>query len=127
MNYNELINTAINAQKNSYSPYSGFKVGVALFCASGKVFTGANVENASYSLTNCAERTAFFSAIAEGERGFTAIAIIGDGNDYCYPCGSCRQVMAEFCKEDFEIIAVKTKDDYKILTLKELLPHIFKI
>lgn len=114
----------------SYSPYSGFKVGAALLCGDGEIYTGCNIENAAYSPTNCAERTAFFKAVSEGKRDFKAIAIVGgkDGeiSDFCYPCGVCRQVMAEFCDGDFEIITTDSKE-IKSHTLKELLPESFKI
>ena len=126
----ELLERAYEAMQYSYSPYSGFKVGAALLTKSGKVYTGCNIENAAFSPTNCAERTAFFKAISEGEREFSAIAIVGGKNgeitDFCYPCGVCRQVMAEFCDADFEIITANHKS-IKAYTLKELLPQSFKI
>lgn len=128
----ELVKKALEAQKFSYSPYSNFQVGAALLTKSGKIFTGCNIENASYSPTNCGERTAFFKAISEGELYFEAIAIVGkdkntkDENcDYCAPCGVCRQVMTEFCNMDFKVILGKSEDDYKIYTLGELLPLAF--
>ena len=125
-----LVKKAYEAMQNSYSPYSGFKVGAALLTKSGKVYTGCNIENAAFSPTNCAERTAFFKAVSEGEKEFTAIAIVGGKNgeitDFCYPCGVCRQVMAEFCNSDFEIITANPKG-IKSYTLKELLPQSFKI
>ncbi len=121
-----LFEMAVKASKNSYSPYSKFKVGAALLCADGTIYTGCNVENAAYPLGNCAERTAIFKAISDGKREFEAIAIAGSvDNDMsapCYPCGACRQVMAEFCSEDFEVILSD-----KIITLKELLPYTFKL
>lgn len=121
----ELIQKAYEAQAFSYSPYSGFRVGAALLTKSGKIYTGCNIENAAYTPTNCAERTAFFKAISEGEREFEAIAIVG-GNDYCAPCGVCRQVMAEFCKEDeFRIVLAKSGTDYQEYTLANLLPLSF--
>ncbi|MBQ4601242.1 MAG: cytidine deaminase [Clostridia bacterium] len=126
----ELLNKAYEAMQLSYSPYSGFKVGAALLCGDGEIYTGCNIENAAYSPTNCAERTAFFKAVSEGKRDFKAIAIVGgkDGeiSDFCYPCGVCRQVMAEFCDGDFEIITTDSKE-IKSHTLKELLPESFKI
>lgn len=126
----ELLEKAYEAMQLSYSPYSGFKVGAALLCKSGKIYTGCNIENASYSPTNCAERTAFFKAVSEGEKEFSAIAIIGGKNgevtDYCYPCGVCRQVMAEFCDADFEIICA-SPDGIKSYKLSELLPESFSI
>jgi cytidine deaminase len=126
--YEKLINSALNARRNSYSPYSNFKVGAALLTADGKTYTGTNIENATYGATVCAERTAFFKAVSEGERNFTAIAVAANGEGYCYPCGICLQVMAEFCGADnFEVITVKTADDYKIYKLKDLLPHGFSL
>lgn len=131
MNNSELIRIALEARKNSYSPYSGFSVGAALICKDGSVFTGCNIENSAFSPTNCAERTAFFKAVSEGEREFVKIAVVGGNSDdeapqnYCPPCGVCRQVMKEFCSSDFEIIMAKSDDDYKIMTLSELLPASF--
>ena len=131
MNELELINTAKLAAKNAYAPYSGFTVGAALLTKDGKVYSGCNIENASYSPTNCAERTAFFKAISEGEREFSAIAIVGgknlDFSDFCPPCGVCRQVMSEFCNGDFRIILGKNDEEYKVYTLKELLPLSFDL
>lgn len=123
----KLMETAIEQIKYSYAPYSGFKVGASLLTEEGKIYTGCNIENASYTPTNCAERTAFFKAVSEGERNFKAIAIVGgkDGllTSYTAPCGVCRQVMMEFCNPDeFKIILGISKEDYKIYTLKELLP-----
>lgn len=129
MNYGELIRQAISARENSYSPYSHFRVGAALLCKDGAVYTGCNIENRAYGPTNCAERTAFFKAVSEGRREFLAIAIVGggaDGLDWCYPCGVCRQVMAEFCDPDaFEIICGRSEKEYKTYTLRELLPEMF--
>jgi len=130
--YADLIRLAFSARDRAYAPYSGFLVGAALQTPEGKVYAGCNIENAAFSPTNCAERTAFFKAISEGERQFTAIAIVGGKTgtgtkdfDYIYPCGVCRQVMAEFCSEGFLIIAAKSHSDYKLHTLKELLPEAF--
>lgn len=121
----ELIQKAFEVQTFSYSPYSGFKVGAALLGRNGKIYTGCNIENAAYSPTNCAERTAFFKAVSEGEREFEAIVIVG-GDDYCAPCGVCRQVMVEFCDPDlFKIILAKSMTEYKEYTLSELLPLSF--
>ena len=121
-----LIETAVKQLRFSYTPYSHFKVGAALLAVDGTIYTGCNIENAAYTPTNCAERTAFFKAVSEGERDFTAIAISGDADDYLYPCGVCRQVMSEFCKADtFQIILVKEDGTYKIFTLEELLPGAF--
>lgn len=128
MNYAELINRAISAREYSYSPYSHFRVGAALLCKDGSVWTGCNIENRAYGPTNCAERTAFFKAVSEGRREFAAIAVAGGNEelDWCYPCGVCRQVMAEFCDPDgFEIICARSREEYKIYTLRELLPEMF--
>ena len=127
----ELVKKAKEAAKFSYSPYSGFTVGAALLTKSGKVYLGCNIESASFSPTNCAERTAFFKAVSEGEREFSKIAIVGgkglDFADYCPPCGVCRQVMREFCDEDFTVILGKNGDEVKVLTLGELLPLGFNL
>lgn len=123
--YEKLYSDAVKAAENSYSPYSRFRVGAALLCSDGTIYTGCNIENASFSLTNCAERTAFFKALSDGKKEFDAIAIAGghdNMNEPCYPCGACRQVMAEFCDEDFKIVLSD-----KILTLKELLPFSFNL
>ncbi len=125
----ELIKKAKKAAENSYSPYSGYTVGAALLTKDGRVFTGCNIENAAYSPTNCAERTAVFKAVSEGVREFEKIAVVGgyrlDFKDYFAPCGVCRQVLREFCDEDFVILLGKNADEYKRLTLKELLPCSF--
>ncbi len=130
MNSKTLIAKAVEAMESSYSPYSSFQVGAALLTKSGKVFTGCNIENASYSSTVCAERTAFFKAISEGEKEFAAIAVVGgkDGNidSFCSPCGTCRQVMAEFCNKDFMIILFDGKVA-KAHTLEKLLPESFSL
>lgn len=129
MTEKELCLTAISAMKNSYSPYSGCKVGSALLAKSGKVYCGCNIENASYTPTVCAERTAFFKAISEGERDFVMIAVAGgkDGNinGAFPPCGVCRQVMSEFCSPDFTVLTVTGQDSYLKYTLSELLPLAF--
>jgi len=126
----ELIAKALDMRKYSYAPYSHFRVGAALLTVNGTIYGGCNIENAAYGPSNCAERTAFFKAVSEGEKEFAAIAIAGgpeDGiKDYCAPCGVCRQVMAEFCNpEKFVIILAKAPDDYKTYSLKELLPLSF--
>ena len=126
----KLVRKALNARQCAYVPYSHYTVGAALLTADNKVYQGCNIENASYGATNCAERTAFFKAVSEGEREFRAIAIAGgiEGKepvDYAYPCGICRQVMKEFCRDDFEIIVGKSEKEYKVFTLAELLPHGF--
>lgn len=123
----KLIDTAIEQLKFSYTPYSNFKVGAALLAKSGEIFTGCNIENASYTPTNCAERTAFFKAVSEGVREFRAICIVGgkDGKltEYTAPCGVCRQVMMEFCDpKTFQIILAVDKERYEIYTLEELMP-----
>lgn len=122
-----LIDLAIRQLEFSYTPYSGFKVGAALLTKGGKIYTGCNIENAAYTPTNCAERTAFFKAVSEGEREFQAICIVGgkDGvlTEYTAPCGVCRQVMMEFCDpETFQIILAVSREQYDIFTLKEILP-----
>ncbi|MBR4872559.1 MAG: cytidine deaminase [Clostridia bacterium] len=128
MKAKDLIHLAEAARERAYAPYSGYLVGAALLGKSGKVYLGCNVENASSSATSCAERTAFFKAVSEGEREFQAIAIVGgkkgEKGGFCPPCGTCRQVMAEFCGGDFPIV-LGTPDDYKIHTLSELLPLAF--
>ena len=126
----EMIELAIGQLQYSYTPYSGFKVGAALLTKDGKFYTGCNIENAAFTPTNCAERTAFFKAVSEGEREFRAICIVGgkDGvlTEYAAPCGVCRQVMMEFCDpETFQIILATGKEQYEIFTLKELLPQGF--
>ena len=128
-----LIEKAFEAQQNCYTPYSNFNVGAALLCEDGTIFKGCNIENAAYTPTNCAERTAIFKAISEGHKDFTAIAIVGNKagvkqgeGDYCAPCAVCRQVMAEFCDLDnFKVIIAKSTDDYLEHTLGELLPLAF--
>ena len=127
----DLIMAAIAARNKSYSPYSHYQVGAALLAGDGQIITGCNIENAAYGPTNCAERTAFFKAVSEGIREICAIAIVGspEGDEltqYAYPCGVCRQVMMEFCNPaDFQIIVAKSKEDYRIMTLRELLPEGF--
>ena len=124
----ELVRQALEARKQAYAPYSGYTVGAALLTVNGHRYLGGNIENASYGATNCAERTAFFKAVSEGERKFIAIAIAGgtEGEDPVeYPCGICRQVMQEFCTDDFVIYVVKNEQDYQSYTLKELLPYGF--
>lgn len=124
----ELIKEALRMRAFSYVPYSHFRVGAALLTKEGKIYTGCNIENAAYTPTNCAERTAFFKAVSEGERNFSAIAIAGGPEDaeeldYCAPCGVCRQVMMEFCDcENFQIILAKSETEYRTYTLKELFP-----
>lgn len=132
MNKQELIRKAINARKAAYAPYSGYLVGAALYADVENVICGCNVENASYGLCNCAERTAVFKAVSEGRHVFKAIAIVGglrdsdELKDYAYPCGACRQVLREFCNpKEFTVIVARSEDDYKEYTLDELLPESF--
>ena len=131
MEETKLIEKALDMLNYSYVPYSHFHVGAALLSKDGKIFGGCNIENASYTPTNCAERTAFFKAVSEGVKEFEAIAIVGgmDGvvKDYCPPCGVCRQVMREFCADDFKIILAKSPEEYKVFTLKDLLPESFSL
>ena len=125
-----LIEKALEARRKAYVPYSHFHVGAALETDTGEVFLGCNVENASYGAANCAERTAFFKAVSEGHRKFRRIAIVGGFldsiEDYCMPCGICRQVMAEFGDlHEFQVILAKSSEDYQVYRLEELLPHAF--
>lgn len=127
MDISKLIQKAIEIRNKAYAPYSNFLVGAALLSANGKIYTGCNIENASYTPSNCAERTAFFKAVSEGEKHFKAIAVVGAKRDddlgFCPPCGVCRQVMMEFCNpKEFKIIVAKSVDEYKIFTLEEILP-----
>ena len=124
----ELLQYAVEAREMAYAPYSNFRVGAALVGKSGKLYKGCNVENAAYSPTNCAERTALFKAVSEGEREFTAIAIVGGMgetiNDFCAPCGVCRQALAEFCGPDFRVV-LGTPDNPQVFALKDVLPYVF--
>ena len=126
-----LIQTAVKMLDFSYVPYSHFHVGAALLTKSGKIYTGCNIENAAYGPSNCAERTAIFKAVSEGEKEFEAIAVVGglEGKieDFCPPCGVCRQVMAEFCDKDFKIILSNGKKEVKTFTLSDLLPESFSL
>ena len=128
MNHQELYALAEQARNKAYAPYSHFTVGAALLTKSGKVYLGCNIENAAYGAVNCAERTAFFTAVCEGERDFAAIAIAGgrqgERGGTCAPCGICRQVMAEFCEADFEIV-LADGDSVRAYRLDELLPLSF--
>ncbi len=126
MTDNQLLQAARKALQHSYHPYSQFAVGAALLCEDGTVYTGCNIENAAYSATVCAERTAFFKAISDGKRQFTAIAVVGSA-DPCYPCGVCRQVMAEFCGGDFRIVLEGENGKIEQHTLSQLLPHSFNL
>lgn len=133
MDDKELIKQAFLARERAYAPYSGYLVGAALLAADGCVYLGCNIENAAYSPTNCAERTAFFKAVSEGVTEFAAIAVVGAHKDartadytFFYPCGVCRQVMAEFCDpETFRIITARTEQEYTVRTLAQLLPDGF--
>ena len=125
----ELYKSAIKAMEYSYSPYSDCKVGAALLCKNGKIFTGTNIENAAFGPTVCAERVAIFKAISEGEKEFSKIAVVGGKggviNGIFAPCGVCRQVLREFCDDDFEILLGETEDSFKKVTLKDLFPLSF--
>ena len=128
MNKELLITKAIEAREGAYCPYSKFKVGAAVLFEDGEIYTGCNIENASFGATNCAERTAIFSAVSKGNRKLKAIALIGDVNKFTYPCGICRQVIAEFAdSEDIKIYIIKNKDEYLELTLAEILPGAFTV
>ena len=126
----EMIHVAIEQLANAYVPYSGFRVGAALLAKNGTIYTGCDIENAAYTPTNCAERTAFFKAVSEGVRQFDAICVVGgkDGvlTEYAAPCGVCRQVMMEFCNPDtFQIILAVSEENYDVFTLRQLLPQGF--
>ena len=125
----ELYKLAIEAMERSYSPYSNCKVGAALLCGNGKAYTGTNIENAAFGPTVCAERVAVFKAVSEGEMAFSKIAVVGGKNGVINgvfaPCGVCRQVLREFCQDDFEILLGETADSFKAVTLKDLLPLSF--
>lgn len=130
----ELIQAALEARERAYAPYSGYLVGAALLAADGTVFQGCNIENASYGAANCAERTAFYKAVSQGEREFSAIAIVGASretrqeevfSDLAYPCGICRQVMREFCGPEFRILVGRSTEEFEEYTLEELLPESF--
>ncbi len=124
----DLMSLAVQARERAYAPYSSFRVGAALLGKSGKVYLGCNIENAAYTPTNCAERTAIFKAVSEGEKEFSAIAIVGGKgetlNELCAPCGVCRQVLAEFCDKDFRLI-LGTPEKITAYTFAELLPLSF--
>ena len=126
MDDRSLVLEAEKARESAYAPYSGYRVGAALLCANGKVYTGCNIENAAYSPSNCAERTAFFNAVSGGEREFSAIAVAA-GPPVAYPCGVCRQVMAEFCDPSFRVLVSGMSGGWSVYTLEELLPHGFRL
>ena len=131
MNNTDLCQMAIDIMKKAYAPYSDYFVGAALLCEDGKVYTGCNIENASYTPTVCAERTAYFKAVSEGERKFVRIAVCGGKHGEIVgafpPCGVCRQVMSEFCRDDFEILYITSEDPiaYETYTLPQILPFRF--
>lgn len=121
----QLVKVASDIRKNSYSPYSKFKVGAALIAGSGKVYTGVNIENVSFGATNCAERTAIFKAVSEGEKKISAIAVASDSDDLIFPCGICRQVLAEFGDKNTKVICSSNNGTFKVFKLGELLPNAF--
>lgn len=129
MTKEELARKAVEAMGHAYAPYSGYLVGAALLTADGTVYQGCNIENASFTPTVCAERTAFFKAIYDGKRNFRAIAVVGGKGGtvtgFFPPCGVCRQVMREFCRDDFEVYLVGKDNEIKALTLKDILPYSF--
>jgi len=123
VDYGELVKIAQETRKNAYAPYSKFKVGAALLTKSGRIYTGVNVENASFGATNCAERTAVFKAVSEGEDEIYAIAVASDSEEFIHPCGICRQVLSEFGKGSMKVICSNKKEEYRVYTLEELLPQ----
>lgn len=126
MEYKELIKSALEAREKAYCPYSNFKVGSAILFEDGKIYTGSNIENASFGGTNCAERTAIFKGVHEGNREIKAVAVVGDINGYTYPCGICRQVIAEFIvDENVPVIIIKNENDYIVKTFEDILPGVF--
>ncbi|MGE5614648.1 MAG: cytidine deaminase [Bacillota bacterium] len=129
MDHRELVKKAMEARQNAYSPYSRFNVGAALLADNNVVYTGVNIENASYGLTACAERTAIFKAVSEGVRKIKVLAVACDTDAYdsAFPCGACRQVMAEFMDDEADIIISINTGEYKVYKLKELLPHSFRL
>lgn len=127
MDSKALIQEAIEAKKNSYSPYSNFAVGAALLCKDGKIYRGCNIENGAYPTSMCAERVALFKAVSEGERDFIGIAIVSSSGEITPPCGACRQALSEFVKGDFKVILAKNQDEYKTYDFAELLPLSFKL
>ncbi|MCM3797107.1 cytidine deaminase [Caldibacillus thermoamylovorans] len=125
MDIEQLIEEAKEARKQAYVPYSKFAVGAALLTENGKVYRGCNIENAAYSMANCAERTAFFKAISEGEKNFKLLAVVADTDRPCSPCGACRQVISEFCPPDMKVVLTNLKGDLLETTVIELLPGAF--
>ncbi|MBR6812677.1 MAG: cytidine deaminase [Oscillospiraceae bacterium] len=122
----ELVLTAIKAKDNAWAPYSGFHVGAAILCESGEVFTGCNVENSSYGATICAERTAAVKAVSEGKRNFSCIAVVSDADEYCMPCGICRQFLADIAPS-LRFLLAKPSGEYKVSSMEELLPGAFRL
>ncbi|MBQ8458716.1 cytidine deaminase [bacterium] len=127
MNYEELMEKAIEVSKNAYAPYSKFAVGACVLTESGKIYTGCNFENSSYGMAICAERNAIGSAIADGENKIKAVAIYSPNQDNCTPCGACRQVLHEFCENDELDVIVKVGSDIKVYKLSYLLPESFSL
>lgn len=125
MEFKELIRIALKAREMAYVPYSNFKVGAAVLTEDENIYSGCNIENASFGATNCAERTAIFKAVSEGHKKIKAIAIVGDTSSYTYPCGICRQVICEFADGDTPVILAKNESEYIVNTLKEILPGAF--
>lgn len=124
--YKELIESALEARENAYVPYSNFKVGSAVLMEDGSIFSGCNIENASYGATNCAERTAIFNAVSHGHTKIKALAVVGDPHNFTFPCGICRQVMVEFAEnKNIPIIIIKNKDEYMVETMEDILPGAF--
>ena len=126
MDNKALIDMALKAMENAYAPYSGFKVGAALLCRDKKVYTGCNIENSAYGASNCAERTAIFKAVSEGEREFEKIAIVSSSGDFTFPCGICRQVLSEFMY-DKTVVLFSEKDGIREFKVKDLLPEAFRL
>ncbi|MCM0648820.1 cytidine deaminase [Clostridium swellfunianum] len=125
MEYKDLISTALKFREQAYVPYSNFKVGAAVLTEDGSIYGGCNIENASYGATNCAERTAIFKAVSEGHKVIKAVAVVGDVSTYTFPCGICRQVIAEFADTSIPIILIKNEKEYIVKTLEEVLPGAF--
>ena len=126
INCDLLVKKAYEGRANAYTPYSNFKVGAAVLTEDDTIYTGCNIENASYGATNCAERTAIFKGVHEGNREIQAIAVVGDIKAYTYPCGICRQVIAEFAKDEkIPVIIIKNENDYIVKTFEEILPGVF--
>lgn len=125
MEYKDLVSRALKAREKAYVPYSNFKVGAAILTEDGTIYDGCNIENASLGATNCAERTAIFKAVSEGHKNIKAVAVVGDTNAYTFPCGICRQVIAEFAQSDIPVILAKNENDYIVKTLADILPGAF--